>query len=162
VTALDQLDQAELERIIAKQSPADAVVLRKALGERPWQIARRRLAMRAEALEAAAVLLPEAPLTVCAKDLARRLARCANGDWKRQPRITIPRDPLTAALHRVLQINGGRPIGWRTIYDALQNSPLAAATDQRDGGDRGDADAGPSEADPAARTAAARAGNAEV
>jgi hypothetical protein len=93
------------------------------------------MVMRAEAIEDAAALLPDAPLTVRAKDMARRLGRYADTEWKRRQGSTPPDHPLSAALHRVLEINTGRSLGWRTIYDTLQNSPLEAATRQPDSAD---------------------------
>jgi len=145
----DQFNE-RLEHIFARLTAADVLLLSQLL-ERPWQTARRRQAMRAEALEAAATLLPEAPPTRTAKLLARCLARYAEGDWARG---TAPHDPLTAALHHVMQISRG-VVGWHTIYDELQKSRLVLATEPSERWDHADP-----QDDPAARTAGAPGRNA--
>ena len=153
-------DDGLIQRALELLPIAERLAVAAAI-ERPWQVARRRQAMRNAALCEAVSLLPEGPLTRRAKDLARHLRRYAEAGWKRGQ---MPDDPLGAALHQVLALDGGTPLAWRRIYallaaeGGLQNSLIEIATATPEAADHARAPA----SDPAPRTAAPRVRDAAL
>lgn len=120
-------DPARLEAVLAALPAVDALWLSRQI-EQPWQVARRRLEARAEALRAArAVLVPTDRRTRAAGRIAAELARYLASAWKEQQHYAeLP--PGAFERHRVLHLvavlTEGRPLGARTVFEALR--PCAA------------------------------------
>lgn len=116
-------DPARLDAVLAVLPPADALWLSRQL-EQPWQVARRRLEARTQALRAAwPVLAPDQPVTPAARTIAQDLNRYLVSAWGEQQHHA---DLLAAAferhrvLHRIATLTDGQPLGWRTVFEALR------------------------------------------
>lgn len=120
-------DPARLEAVLAVLPSADALWLSRQL-EAPWQVARRRLEARAEALRAArVVLVPTDRRTRAAGRIAAELARYLASAWGEQQHYAeLPPDAFERhrVLHRVAVLTEGKPLGARTVFEALR--PCAA------------------------------------
>ncbi|MGI4943477.1 MAG: hypothetical protein ACRYHQ_23410 [Janthinobacterium lividum] len=115
-------DPARLDAVLATLPPADALWLAQHL-EQPWQVARRRLDARTQALRAARLVIapglrPRPAAEVIAVELQRYLASA----WAEQQHHTdLPPGAFERhhVLHRVAVLSGGKAIGWRTVCKAL-------------------------------------------
>ncbi|MGI4799380.1 MAG: hypothetical protein ACRYG8_36160 [Janthinobacterium lividum] len=117
-------DPSRLDAVLAALPPADALWLARHL-EQPWQVARRRMDARTEALRATwPVLAPGQLVTPAAKTIARDLTRYLVTAWAEQqhhaelPPGTFERHRV---LHRVAVLSGGKALGWRTVFEALRH-----------------------------------------
>lgn len=117
-------DPARLDAVLATLPPADALWLARHL-EQPWQVARRRMEARAQALRVAwLVLAPGQPVTPAAKAIARDLGRYLASAWtEQQHHVELPAAAFERhrALHRVAVLSGGKALGWRTVFEALRD-----------------------------------------
>lgn len=116
-------DLARLDAVLASLPPADALWLSRQI-EPPWQVARRRLEARGEALrEARAVLVPTDRRTRAAGRIAAELGRYLASAWgEQQHHVDLPPDAFERhrVLHRVAVLTEGKPLGARTVFDALR------------------------------------------
>ncbi len=116
-------DPARLDAVLATLPPADALWLARHL-EQPWQVARRRLEARTQALRAAClVLAPDQSITPAARTIARELARYLASVWaEQQHHAELPPTAFERhrVLHRVAVLTTGKPLGWRTVFEALK------------------------------------------
>lgn len=118
-------DPARLDAVLAILSPADALWLAQHL-EQPWQVARRRMEARTQALRAAwSVLAPDQPITPAAKAIARDLSRYLASAWGEQQHhaeLLATAFERHRVLHRIASLTDGQPLGWRTVFEALRGS----------------------------------------
>ena len=116
-------DPARLDAVLAVLPPADALWLSRQL-EQPWQVARRRLEARAEALRAArTVLVPADRRTRAAHRIAAELGRYLVTAWsEQQHHAELPPGAFERhrVLHRIAVLTEGKPLGTRTVFEALQ------------------------------------------
>lgn len=128
------LDRARIERILAGLDPDDAVFISELI--EPRSIARqRRLALRDDAVRELATLTSEPRLTIAAKAISRELARYLAGPWRVErdlSELAASAGKRRILLHRIARLNAGCGLQWRALFDVLQRTALAAATEPQE------------------------------
>lgn len=115
----------EVAAVLATLPPDHAELIRRHLAVPRWQARALRLAAQDQAIaDARQVVAPGARPTQAAEALATELRRYLALDaWQAERNLAALPDAassLRVALHRILQLNRGKALGWRRIYDVFE------------------------------------------
>jgi hypothetical protein len=124
-------DPVRLDRILSGLDPEDAAWLRDRL-DLPWRRRRRHRAARDAAVRDARIVFSNPQITCAARSLAAALTAYVASNFRIEKDVTTLSEGASlrhVVLHAIARANGGRPLGWRSIYGIWrlqQSSPQIA------------------------------------